>query len=59
VGDIGGRAGCEVIEDGDLIPSGDQGIGEVGADKTCTTGDKYAHEGSLRAGLLYLVALRR
>jgi hypothetical protein len=21
----------------------------VGADKTCTTGDKYAHEGSLRA----------
>jgi hypothetical protein len=31
----------------------------VGADKTCTTGDKYAHKGSLRAGVLYLVALER
>jgi hypothetical protein len=31
----------------------------VGADKTCTTGDKYAHKGSLRAGVLYLVALMR
>jgi len=49
VGDIGGRAGGEVIEDGDLIASGDQSIGKVGADKTCTTGDKYAHKGSLRA----------
>lgn len=59
VGDIGGRAGGEVIEDGDRIPSGDQGIGEVGAYKTCTTGDKYAHKGSLRAEVLYLVALER
>jgi hypothetical protein len=31
----------------------------VGADKTCTTGDKYAHKGSLRAEVDYLVALRR
>jgi hypothetical protein len=29
----------------------------VGADKTCTTGDKYAHRGSLRAEVDYLVAL--
>jgi hypothetical protein len=28
----------------------------VGADKTCTTGDKYAHRASLRAGGDYLVA---
>ena len=57
VGDIGGRAGGEVIEDGDLIASGDQSIGKVGADKTCTTGDKYAHKGSLRAEVEYLVTL--
>jgi hypothetical protein len=29
----------------------------VGADKTCTTGDKYAHKGSLRAEVDYLVIL--
>lgn len=57
MGDIGGRAGGEVIEDGDLIASGDQSIGKVGADKTCTTGDKYAHKGSLRVEVDYLVAL--
>jgi hypothetical protein len=51
VGDIGGRSGREVIQDGDCISSGDQSIGKVGADKTCTTGDKYAHMSSLRADL--------
>jgi hypothetical protein len=34
-----------------VVATGDQGVGEVGADKTCTTGDKYAHRGSLRADL--------
>ena len=49
VGDIGGRSGREVIQDRYVVATGDQGICQVGADKTCTTGDKYAHEGSLRA----------
>ena len=49
VGDIGLRSRREVIQDGDMVPTGDQGICQVRADKTCTTGDKYAHMGSLRA----------
>ena len=49
VGDIGGRSGGEVIQDADVVATGDQGICQVGADKTCTTGDKYAHMSSLRA----------
>jgi hypothetical protein len=40
-----------------VVATGDQGICQVRADKTCTTGDKYAHEGSLRAAGVYLVAL--
>ena len=58
VGDIGGRSGREVIQDRYVVATGDQGICQVGADKTCSTGDKYAHEGSLRAAGVYLVALR-
>ncbi len=42
MGDIGLRSCGQVIEDGDLISLGKQGIGEVRADKACSTGDEYA-----------------
>ena len=54
MGDIGGRSGGEVIQDADVVATGDQGICQVGADKTCTTGDKYAHEVSLRVEVILL-----
>ena len=57
VGDIGGRSCREVIQDRYVVATGDQGICQVGADKTCSTGDKYAHMSSLRAHGDYPVAL--
>jgi hypothetical protein len=47
MGDVGARAGGEVIQDYDLIALGQEGICQVGSDKACSTGDKYAHEVSL------------
>ena len=47
VGDIGVRASAHVVEDGDFIPAGDTGIGEVRADEACSACDEYTHGGSL------------
>ncbi len=59
VGDVGARAGAHVVEDSDFIPTGDTGIGKVGADEACSTGDEYAHRCSLSGGLIWVGCLRK
>ena len=44
VGDVGCRSGGHVVEDRDLVAFLEQGITEVRADKTGSTGDENAHE---------------
>ena len=47
VGDVLFRASGKVVEDCDAIAAGDEGIGEVRADESGTTGDESAHWWSL------------
>jgi len=51
VADVVMAAGGEVVEDHDLVPARQQGVGEVGSDEARSTGDQHAHGGSLGAGL--------
>ncbi len=54
VGDVLGRACAHVVEDCDAISSGDEGIGQVRADESGTTGDESAHGLSLSfEGLIF------
>jgi hypothetical protein len=36
-------AGRHVVDDGDVVAAGDEGIGEMRPDETGTTGDEHAH----------------
>ena len=47
VGDVLFRTSGKVVEDCDAISAGNEGIGEVKADETGTTGDESAHWWSL------------
>jgi hypothetical protein len=44
---VGLRASAHVVEDCDGISAGDEGICQVRADESGTTGDESAHEVSL------------
>ena len=54
VSDVLFRASGKVVQDCDAIATGDEGIGEVRADETGTTGDESAHgrESIFYVGLL-------
>ena len=43
MGDVGARAGCEVIQDCHLVALGQQSISQVRSNEACSTCDEYAH----------------